>query len=38
MNNLPVSLISLRDLKINKKASGRLRDLADLEQLPKEQS
>ena len=29
-----VSLISLRHLKINKKASGRLKDLADLEYLP----
>jgi hypothetical protein len=38
MNDVPVSLINLRDLKINKKASGRLKDLADLEQLPKEQS
>lgn len=38
MNDVPVSLISLRDLKINKKASGRLKDLADLEQLSREQS
>jgi hypothetical protein len=30
----PVSLISLRHLKINKKASGRLKDLADLDYLP----
>jgi hypothetical protein len=37
MNDVPVSLINLRDLKINKKATGRLKDLADLEQLPKEQ-
>jgi len=29
-----VSIISLRHLKINKKASGRLKDLADLEHLP----
>jgi len=29
----PVSLISLRHLKINKKASGRLKDLADLDSL-----
>jgi predicted nucleotidyltransferase len=29
-----VSLISLRHLKINKKASGRHQDLADLENLP----
>ncbi len=31
---VPVSLISLEDLKINKKASGRHRDLDDLENLP----
>jgi hypothetical protein len=30
----PVSLISLKHLKINKKASGRLKDLADLDYLP----
>jgi hypothetical protein len=29
----PVSLIGLDDLKRNKKATGRLKDLADLEQL-----
>jgi hypothetical protein len=34
----PVSLISLRNLRLNKKASGRLKDLADLEQLPTDQS
>jgi hypothetical protein len=38
MNDVPVSLINLRHLKINKKASGRLKDLADLEQLSKDQS
>ena len=38
MNDVPVSLINLRDLKINKEASGRLKDLADLEQLSKVQS
>ena len=38
MNDVPVSLINLRDLKINKEASGRLKDLADLEQLSKLQS
>ncbi len=32
--NLEVNLISLADLRINKKASGRLKDLADLENLP----
>ena len=36
LNDVPVSLISLGHLKINKKASGRLKDLADLEQLSKE--
>ncbi|MDQ2920152.1 MAG: hypothetical protein ACR2HX_03785 [Pyrinomonadaceae bacterium] len=30
----PVSLINLRDLKINKSASGRAKDLADLDNLP----
>ena len=34
----PVSLISLPHLRLNKKASGRLKDLADLENLPEEQS
>jgi len=34
----PVSLINLHHLRLNKKASGRLKDLADLEQLPEEQS
>ena len=38
MNDVPVSLINLHYLKINKKASGRLKDLADLEQLSSEQS
>jgi hypothetical protein len=38
LNDVPVSLISLRHLKINKRASGRLKDLADLEQLSKDQS
>jgi hypothetical protein len=37
MNDVPVSLINLRDLKTNKKASGRLKDLADLEQLSRVQ-
>jgi hypothetical protein len=32
-DDVPVNLISLRHLKINKKASGRLRDLNDLEHL-----
>jgi len=38
MSDVPVSLINLHYLKINKKASGRLKDLADLEQLSSEQS
>lgn len=38
LDNVPVSLINLRHLKINKKASGRAKDLADLENLPEEQS
>jgi len=29
-----VNLISLRNLRINKRAAGRLKDLADLEELP----
>ncbi len=34
LDGVPVSLISLRHLKLNKKASGRHQDLADLEHLP----
>jgi hypothetical protein len=34
IDGVPVSLINLRDLKTNKKASGRNKDLADLENLP----
>ena len=30
---VPVNLIAAEDLKVNKKASGRLKDLADLEEL-----
>ena len=33
-DGVPVNLISLRNLKINKKASGRYKDLNDLENLP----
>ena len=33
-DGVPVSLISLEDLRTNKLASGRLKDLADLENLP----
>ena len=34
----PVSLISLRHLRLNKRASGRLKDLSDLENLPQDPS
>ena len=34
IDGIPVNLISLSDLKVNKKASGRLKDLSDLEYLP----
>ncbi len=34
INKIPVNLISLDDLKKNKKASGRHKDLEDLEHLP----
>lgn len=34
LDGVQVNLISLKHLKANKKASGRLRDLADLENLP----
>lgn len=34
IDGIEVSLISLEHLKINKKASGRLKDLSDLENLP----
>lgn len=34
LDGVEVNIISLRHLKANKKASGRLRDLADLENLP----
>ncbi len=34
LDGIPVNLISLGDLKRNKKASGRHQDLADLEHLP----
>ncbi len=38
LDDEPVSLISLRHLRINKKASGRLKDLSDLENLPENPS
>lgn len=34
IDGVPVNLISLEHLKINKRASGRLKDLADLDYLP----
>jgi hypothetical protein len=34
LDGIPVSLIGLADLKGNKKASGRFKDLDDLENLP----
>ena len=34
IDGVQVSLISLKDLKVNKKASGRSKDIADLENLP----
>jgi predicted nucleotidyltransferase len=34
IDGLPVKLISLNDLKMNKRASGRNKDLADLDNLP----
>ncbi len=34
VDDVPVDFISLRHLKINKKASGRHKDLADLDNLP----
>ena len=34
LDDVQVSLISLSDLKVNKRASGRSKDVADLENLP----
>jgi hypothetical protein len=34
VNGIPVNFISLPDLKANKKAAGRNKDLADLDYLP----
>lgn len=34
VDGVPVNIIGLGDLKANKKASGRHKDLNDLEQLP----
>lgn len=33
-DSIPVSILSLQDLRLNKRASGRAEDLADLENLP----
>ncbi len=38
LDDEPVSLINLRHLRLNKKASGRLKDLSDLENLPQSPS
>jgi hypothetical protein len=38
LDNEPVSLINLHHLRLNKKASGRLKDLSDLENLPQSTS
>jgi len=38
IDGVKVSLINLQHLRLNKKASGRLKDLSDLENLPQEQS
>lgn len=34
LGDLMVPMISLADLRVNKRASGRHKDLADLEELP----
>jgi predicted nucleotidyltransferase len=34
IDDIPVNFISLEDLKINKKACGRFKDMEDLKQLP----
>jgi len=34
LDGVPVTIISLEQLKINKRASGRLKDLSDVENLP----
>jgi hypothetical protein len=38
IDDVEVSLINLHDLRVNKKASGRLKDLSDLENLPQSPS
>jgi hypothetical protein len=37
LDSEPVSMINLKRLRLNKKASGRLKDLSDLEHLPEEE-
>jgi hypothetical protein len=34
INGIPVNFISLKDLKVNKRAAGRHKDLEDLDHLP----
>jgi hypothetical protein len=34
LDGVPIKIIGLEQLKINKKASGRHKDLSDLEHLP----
>jgi hypothetical protein len=34
IDKIPITFISIEDLKINKKASGRYKDLEDLKHLP----
>ena len=38
IDGIEVDLINLHDLRLNKKASGRLKDLSDLENLPQSES
>jgi len=38
LDSEPVSMIDLKRLRLNKHASGRLKDLSDLEHLPKEKA
>jgi len=37
LDNEPVSMINLKRLRLNKQASGRLKDLSDLEHLPEKE-
>jgi len=38
IDDVPITIISLPDLKTNKRASGRYKDLDDLEHLPPEKA